>query len=414
MSRYLFIFLAIFVFSNLALPQQQQNSNAYAYWDFGGKAIENVDQKVWIAKPANGTQWVMQWFWTADRSHGGYLGFNTSDGGKSQALFSLWNADKAEGENCHEFGGEGVGWSCRKPMELKSDVVYRLRLVRTRKDNDGVWWGAWISQESAAGAKTEFQLGEIRVEKEMDTIVGNSIGNFSEYFGHTVEHCSSVPLSIFVVAPPAANRDPKTDMYALTAKGNGGTDPEMNPCQTGNEPQGNMLKVESFNGTAASVIFAGGTPKDHVMLKGIAIPAAIQASAIVRPSGAESAPSPFTKTRYSVADLTISERSIKNVLILKLEGKLTKAAGTTAVQDAIRDSLGHGKKNILIDLKGITYVEDGVLSKLIDGNPAIAAAGGRVKMLDPSEAFQKTSMIMEFLDTFSTYDNEDEALASFL
>jgi anti-sigma B factor antagonist len=187
----------------------------------------------------------------------------------------------------------------------------------------------------------------------------------------------------------------------------------MNPCQTGNEPQGNMLKVESFNGTAASVIFAGGTPKDHVMPKGIAIPAAIQASAIVRPSGAESAPSPFTKTRYSVADLTISERSIKNVLILKLEGKLTKAAGTTAVQDAIRDSLGHGKKNILIDLKGITYVEDGALGVLIDGNAANIAAGGKVKMLDPSEAFQKASMIMEFLDAYSTYDKEDEALASF-
>jgi hypothetical protein len=129
-------------------------------------AVENVDQKVWIAKPANGTQWVMLWFWTADPMHGGYLGFNTSDGGKSQALFSLWNADRAEGENCHEFGGEGVGWSCRKPIELKSDLVYRLRLVRTRKDNDGVWWGAWISQESAAGAKTEFQLGEIRVKRK--------------------------------------------------------------------------------------------------------------------------------------------------------------------------------------------------------------------------------------------------------
>ena len=415
MTAMLSIFITV-VLATAAFAQQQQNSNAYAYWDFGGKAndIENVDQKVWIAKPANGTQWVMLWFWTADPSHGGYLGFNTSDQGKSQALFSLWNADKAEGENCHEFGGEGVGWSCRKPMDLRSDVVYRLRLVRTRTDAQGVWWGAWISQESAAGTKTEFHLGEIRVQKEMDSILGNSIGNFSEYFGHTVEHCSSVPLSIFVVTPPAANRDPKTDIYGLIAKRNGGTDPELNPCHTGNEPQGNMLKVDGLSGTAASVIFAGGTPKDHVLPTGIAIPSSIQASATaVRPNAAQIAPNPFTKTQYSTAELTISERSVKNVLILKLEGKLTKAGGTAALNNAIRESIAQGRKSILVDLRGITCVEDGALGALIDSKPANVAAGGKVKMLDPSEAFQKAQMVMEFLDAFSTYDNEDEALASF-
>jgi hypothetical protein len=258
MVRTLLLLSTIIALSSVVIAQQQQNANAYAYWDFGRNAndIENVDQRVWVAKPANGTQWVMLWFWTADPSHGGYLGFNTSDDGESQALFSLWNADKATGENCHEFGGEGEGWSCRKPLELKSDVIYRLRLVRTKTDNEGVWWGAWIAQESASGVKTEFNLGEIRVKKEMNTINGKSIGNFSEYFGHTVEKCSSVPVSIFVVAPPAANRDAKTDTYGHVSRRNGGTEPELNPCQTGNEPQGNMLKVEDFDlkGTAASAI----------------------------------------------------------------------------------------------------------------------------------------------------------------
>ena len=428
---------AVIVTSTAVVAQQQQNANAYAYWDFGHNAndIENVDQKIWIAKPANGTQWVMLWFWTADPSHGGYLGFNTSDDGESQALFSLWNADKAEGENCDEFGGEGVGWSCRKPMDLRSDVVYRLRLARTKTDTAGVWWGAWIYQESGTGKETETYLGAIRVKKEMNLIIGNSIGNFSEYFGHTVERCSSVPLSIFVVAPPAANRDARTDTYARVSRRNGGTEPELNPCRTGNEPQGNVLKVEDFDlkGTASSAIFIGGTQKDQVMPKGIVVPGLSSATSAVKTGGDPKsiAPAPnipkaenpkgpqqavtgaFSKNTNSIAELTISERSIKTVLVLKLEGKLTKAGGTTALNNAIRDSVAHGQKNILVDLKGITYVEDGALSALIDGNAANAAAGVKVKMLDPSEAFQKASMIMEFLDAFSTYDSEDDALASF-
>ena len=35
--------------------QQQQNANAYTFWDFGKDAndIENVEQKIWIALPAH-------------------------------------------------------------------------------------------------------------------------------------------------------------------------------------------------------------------------------------------------------------------------------------------------------------------------------------------------------------------------
>jgi len=121
----------------------------------------------------------------------------------------------------------------------------------------------------------------------------------------------------------------------------------------------------------------------------------------------------FSKSPHSITELTISERTIKNVLILKLEGKLTRSRGTAALLDAIRGSLSEGKKNILVDLKGITFVDDGALGELIARKAAAETDGGKVKMLDPSEAFQSASMIMEFLNAYSTYDNEDEALASF-
>jgi anti-sigma B factor antagonist len=203
-----------------------------------------------------------------------------------------------------------------------------------------------------------------------------------------------------------------------------------------------MLKVEDFDlkGTAASAIYIGGTHKDHVMPKGISIPGMPTVPASVIKKGGEqtnntgqkptspakaipkaedqkpsqqAGPSAIPKSRYSVAELTIYERLVENVLILKLEGRLTKGEGTAALRDAIRGSVAEGKKNILLDLKGVNYVEDGALGELISSNTAVETAGGKLRLLDPSEAFQNALMITKFLTVFQTYDNEDEALASF-
>jgi hypothetical protein len=258
--------------------QQQQYANAYTYWDFGQGAddVQNVEQNIWVAMPAFSTQWVMTWAWVADPAHGGYLGFNTDENGKGQALFSLWNASEAVGGNCKEFGGEGVGWSCRTPFEISADKMYQLRLSLTRQDGDGVWWGGWIIENPGSATGEETFLGEIKVKKEMNFIRGNSINNFSEYYGQTQEKCGTVPISIFGVAPPAANKD-ENGHYKRMSKYNGSSDPKQNPCQTGDEAQGSLFKIENyaFGSAKGALIFFGGTRSDHVMPDNIQRPAGV-------------------------------------------------------------------------------------------------------------------------------------------
>ncbi len=267
LSLFIFNLILTAIFSTTG-AQQQQYANAYTFWNFGNDSndIINVKQKIWIAKPAQSTQWVMTWTWVADPAHGGYLGFNTDANGNAQALFSLWNAIQATGDSCLEFGGEGTGWSCRKSFEIRSDVFYQLRLAKTRSDDDGVWWGAWIYEDPDSDKPSEIFLGEIKVNIKMNFIRGNSINNFSEYYGQTQEKCGTVPLSILGVLPPAANKD-ENGNYSRTLKFNGSSDPKQNPCKTGNEPQGALFKVENYDfGTAAgALIFLGGTSSDHVL-----------------------------------------------------------------------------------------------------------------------------------------------------
>ena len=256
--------------------QQQQYANAYTYWDFGQGSddVQNVEQKIWIAQPAPASQWVMTWAWTADPAHGGYLGFNADANGKGQALFSLWNATAATGSSCQQFGGEGTGWSCRMPFEIKTDVFYQLRLSRTKSEADGVWWSAWIVENPGSDASQEYALGEIKVKAEMNVIRGNSINDFSEYYGQTQEKCSTVPLSILGVTPPAANKD-KNGNYAYTATFNGSSNPQQNPCKTGDESQGALFKVENYafgSSGSGAIIFLGGTGGDQVLPENMQAP----------------------------------------------------------------------------------------------------------------------------------------------
>ncbi len=254
-----------------AAAQQQQKSNAYVFWDFGDQAdnVENIDQKIRIAKTAPGTQWVMTWTWAGD-SHGGYLGFNIDEQGKGQALFSLWNADQAKGPNCQTFGGEGEGWSCRMPFEVNPETVYGLRLARTRVEASGVWWSAWIIENAGSDSPTEHFLGEIHVSPQSKFIRGNSINDFSEYFGRVVPECRQVPVSLVFIAPPAANREKDSDNYVLNSRRNGNSNPNDNPCRNGDESEGNFFKIEDydFGFGAGALMFIGGTADDYTMPEG--------------------------------------------------------------------------------------------------------------------------------------------------
>ena len=265
LSVALVIFISTF---NIANAQQQQYANAYVFWNFGQDAddVQNVEQIIWIARPAVGSQWVMTWTWVADPAHGGYLGFNLDANGEGQALFSLWNAIAAKGGTCRQFGGEGTGWSCRTPFNVRRDVFYKLLLYRTSFDNDGVWWGAWIYENPGAATEKKTFLGEIKVNKEMSVIRGNSINNFSEYFGPARQQCGTLPLSIFGVTPPAANKGANGG-YVHYSTFNGSSDPQQNPCKTGNEAQGSLFTVQrhNFGNTNGALIFLGGTRDQHTL-----------------------------------------------------------------------------------------------------------------------------------------------------
>ncbi|GAA4797710.1 DUF3472 domain-containing protein [Lysobacter hankyongensis] len=233
---------ALFIaFAAPARAGQQQWSNAYVNWTTGSSpaAISTIDQEMWILAPANGTQWVMQFSWTEDPAHGGYLGFNRDAQGNSQMIYSLWDATAARagpGAKCTVFGGEGSGMSCRQPYSLRADRWYRLHLEKTTGDAGATWWAATISEETASGAAAPVYLGKLAMDPRLTSIAGNSIANFIEYFGDAVPQCGQVPVSAFYVSQPQLNWMPAASQYEYTANLKAFTPTDY--CKRPTDPQG--------------------------------------------------------------------------------------------------------------------------------------------------------------------------------
>ena len=183
---------------------QHQNANVYAFWSFDSDGFKDVAQKIKVRQKAPYTFWAQFWRWQGS-DVGGYVGLQTDgnrfDGSVGEtAIFSLWDADAAEGPGCGTFGGEGEGYSCRLAYPIRTKHTYRLNVQRSAADDVGQWWKASIKDLTSGKSRA---IGRIRVASSFQ-LMGQPM-NFSEYFGPAVA-CDEVPLSIALWSSPEANK----------------------------------------------------------------------------------------------------------------------------------------------------------------------------------------------------------------
>jgi anti-sigma B factor antagonist len=114
-----------------------------------------------------------------------------------------------------------------------------------------------------------------------------------------------------------------------------------------------------------------------------------------------------------MAELNISERQAGDVTILDLNGKVTIGEGSVALRTIIRRLLGEGKKNILLNLGGVGYVDSSGIGELVSSFTAVQKEGGSLKMLNLTQKIQDLLAITKLLTVFDVYENEGDALAGF-
>lgn len=114
-----------------------------------------------------------------------------------------------------------------------------------------------------------------------------------------------------------------------------------------------------------------------------------------------------------MAELNISERQAGDVTILDMSGKVTIGEGSVALRNTIRRLLGEGKKNILLNVGDVGYVDSSGIGELVSSFTAVNKESGTLKLLNLTQKIQDLLAITKLLTVFDTFDDEGEALASY-
>jgi anti-sigma B factor antagonist len=108
----------------------------------------------------------------------------------------------------------------------------------------------------------------------------------------------------------------------------------------------------------------------------------------------------------------ISERNVGAVTVLDLSGKLTIDAAAQLLKDKTESLVFQGRKQIVVNLGGVPYIDSGGLGQLVACYTTVAKAGGRLILVNVNTRNHDLLSITKLVSVFETYDSEAEALAS--
>ena len=111
--------------------------------------------------------------------------------------------------------------------------------------------------------------------------------------------------------------------------------------------------------------------------------------------------------------MEISERNDGKVTILSLTGKVTLGEGDVLLKDKLHSLLNQGRKDVLLNLADVNYVDSAGLGAIVSAYTTVTRAGGSLKLANITKKLQDLLSITKLLTVFETFDSEDEALRSY-
>jgi anti-sigma B factor antagonist len=111
--------------------------------------------------------------------------------------------------------------------------------------------------------------------------------------------------------------------------------------------------------------------------------------------------------------MDIAERTVSDVTVLDLKGKMTLGEGDELLKDKINTLLVNGKKKLVLNLEGVPYIDSAGLGEIVRTYTTVSRQGGSLKLLNLTKRIEDLLSITKLLTVFETYDTEAEAIKSF-
>jgi anti-sigma B factor antagonist len=112
-------------------------------------------------------------------------------------------------------------------------------------------------------------------------------------------------------------------------------------------------------------------------------------------------------------DIKIQERHVGPITVLDITGKLTIDEAAEHLRDKINSLLEQKETRIILNLRGVPYIDSGGLGQLIASFGSVKRAGGTLKLLHVNSKNHDLLSITSLVTVFESFDSEEKAIKSF-
>jgi anti-sigma B factor antagonist len=112
--------------------------------------------------------------------------------------------------------------------------------------------------------------------------------------------------------------------------------------------------------------------------------------------------------------MQIDEQVKDDVTIVKVTGDITlNKGGDVILKDKINSLLQQGRKKLLLDLGGVSYVDSAGLGQLVQVKVTAERSSADLKLLNITKRLKDLLVVTRLSTVFDSYENEAEGLAAF-
>jgi anti-sigma B factor antagonist len=111
--------------------------------------------------------------------------------------------------------------------------------------------------------------------------------------------------------------------------------------------------------------------------------------------------------------MKIEERTVGEVTILDLRGKMLIGEGDEMLREKINNLVESGKTKVLLNLADVPYVDSAGLGEIVRCYTTVSRKDGKLKIVNLTKRIQDLLSITKLITVFETFDDEGEAVKSF-
>jgi anti-sigma B factor antagonist len=114
-----------------------------------------------------------------------------------------------------------------------------------------------------------------------------------------------------------------------------------------------------------------------------------------------------------IVALAIEEREVEGILILDLQGRLVAGEAAGALRERGQKAAQESGRNVILNLKGVDYIDSSGLGTLVAAHSTLAKAGGGLALMNLSKRSAELLILTKLATVFRIFDEEKAAVDSF-